>query len=329
MNRPNYRRRRRGVYIPPLIKLLALLLAALLAALGWLAYQTFFRTPQEAPANPVAAGQPSPSEAALPAQITTPSGVACTLTRLGTDAIYSGDLVLVNNWTAFHFPDNQADELVCILEERTDSYYVRDGTVLLLPQAMSALNDLMDAFKAQGSRKSVQIIAGHRTAEYQQHLFEQSAKRNGLEHAQRYVAQPGCSEHHTGLVVDMGNMDGNFMDSAGDYTWLTENCQDYGWVVRYETGKEELTGIWDEPWHFRYVGIPHAAEMVRLGYCLEEYIDYLKKFPLDGDHLVIDCADGKYEVWYAEGDETYLPDGKIYSVSGNNVDGVVVTCKIG
>ena len=59
---------------------------------------------------------------------------------------------------------------------------------------MQAQNSLMDAFKAQGSRKSVQIVAGHRTTAYQQHLFDQSAERNGLEHAKKYVAQPGHSE---------------------------------------------------------------------------------------------------------------------------------------
>ena len=143
------------------------------------------------------------------------------------------------------------------------------------------------------------------------------------------MAQPGHSEHHTGLVVDVGTMNGEFMDSSGDYAWITENCQDYGWVVRYETGKEERTGIWDEPWHFRYVGIPHATEMVRRDYCLEEYIDYLKQFPQDGEHLMIDCVSGQYEVWYTEGCEVYLPDSKLYTVSGNNVDGVIVTCRIG
>lgn len=321
----NYRRRR-GVYIPPPIKLLALLLAAA-GVFVWLRHSRAPGSERPAAGGPDSV-QREPSHEPLPEKTTTPSGVSCTLTQLGEDAIYTGNLILVNNWTAFHFPDNQTEALSCILDERTDSYYVRDGSVLLMPEALQALNDMMDAFKAQGSRKSVQIVAGHRTTEYQQHLFDQSAERNGLEHAKKYVAQPGCSEHHTGLVVDMGTMDGEFMESSGDYAWITANCQDYGWVVRYETGKEELTGIWDEPWHFRYVGVPHATEMVRLDYCLEEYITYLKQFPLDGEHLIIDCASGKYEVWYAQGGETYLPDDRPYTVSGNNVDGVIVTCRI-
>lgn len=326
MKKLNYRRKkRRGVYIHPLFKLLVLLLAAA-GLFAW-----YRRSPGDGHTGHQTAPQPVQNPAIqdqLPETITTPAGVACTLERLGTDAVYTGNLILVNNWTKFHFPDNQAEQLSCILEERTDSYVVRDSTVLLMPEALQALNDMMDAFRAQGSRKSVQIIAGHRTTEYQQHLFDQSAERNGLEHAKKYVAQPGCSEHHTGLVVDMGTMDGEFMESSDDYVWITEHCQEYGWVVRYESGKEEITGIWDEPWHFRYVGIPHATEMVRQGYCLEEYIDYLKNFPLDGEHLIIDCTTGKYEVWYAQGDETYLPDNKLYTVSGNNTDGVIVTCQI-
>src|SRR5699024_4721472 len=68
----------------------------------------------------------------------------------------------------------------------------------------------------------------------------------------------------------------------GEYAWINENCQDYGWVVRYDQAKAELTGIYDEPWHFRYVGVPHATKMAGLDLCLEENIDYLKDFTFEG-----------------------------------------------
>ena len=102
-----------------------------------------------------------------------------------------------------------------------------------------------------------------------------------------------------------------------------------GWVVRYKKAKEPLTGIGDEPWHFRYVGVPHAAVMTEKGLCLEEYTDYLKEFPFDGQHLAVDWGGERYEIWYCPGTSAYLPDSGEYTVSGNNVDGVVVTCKIG
>ena len=327
----NYRRRRRGVYIPPPIKLLALLLAAA----GVFAWVRHDRGPgAEQPAGsgtePV---QGEPSHDPLPEKITTPAGVACTLTRLGEDAVYTGNLILVNNWTPFRFPADQESQLACVLDGKSGSYYVRDATVYLLPEALDALNRMLDDFQAQGGSKSVNVVAGHRTAEFQQHLFDQSAERSGQEHAEKYVAKPGGSEHHTGLVVDFSLFysDGSSAeyDGSGEYAWINANCQNYGYVVRYEAGKEELTGIWDEPWHFRYIGVPHATQAAAQGLCLEEYIDYLKQFPFEGEHLTIQCAAGAYEVWYTQGTEVYLPDSGEYSVSGNNVDGVVVTFKIG
>jgi len=322
--------RRRRVYIGPVEIAVALLVIGLA---GFLAFRYRNAPEKNLEDDPVPAGDTVAQPQEPQRHVTTASGIACTLTDLGEDAVYAGELVLVNNWTEFRFPEGQEAGLLCILDNKTDSYYVRDATVLLEPVALDALNAMMDAFRAQGGSKTVNVIAGHRTAEYQQHLFDQSAERNGLEHAQKYVAQPGGSEHHTGLVVDLAvrynDGSSDYMDSTGEYAWITENCQDYGYVVRYEEGKEAITGIWDEPWHFRYLGIPHATKATELGLCLEEYIDYLKDYTFDGEHLAITCAEGDYEVWYAQGSEVYLPDSGEYRVSGNNVDGIIVTCKVG
>jgi len=199
--------------------------------------------------------------------------------------------------------------------------------------ALEALNRMLDAFRDQGGSKTVNVVAGYRTEAFQQHLFDQSVERNGREHAEEFVAQPGGSEHHTGLVVDFSIFyeDGTSAEyrGTGEYAWINGNCQDYGWVVRYAKEKEPLTGIGDEPWHFRYVGVPHATVMAEEGLCLEEYTDYLKGFPFDGRHLAVDCGGERYEIWYCAGTAAYLPDSGEYAVSGNNVDGVVVTCKVG
>ena len=261
----------------------------------------------------------------------TASGIPCTLPSLSQNAIHTGELILVNNWTPYQFPEEQ--ELVCIYEKKSSGYYVRDLSVYLSPVAMTALDKMMVEFREQGGPKGMNVVAGYRTAEEQQHLFDQSAQRNGLEHAQKYVAQPGGSEHHTGLVVDFSIMqeDGSSRDydGSGAYAWIGQNCQEYGFVVRYAPGKEELTGIYDEPWHFRYLGVPHATHITSLGMCLEEYIDYLKDYTFEGEHLTIECSEGTYEVWYTEGTQVYLPDSGEYQISGNNVDGVIVTVKIG
>ena len=321
-----YSGRRRGVYISPLYVVLALVLAAAAIFL-------FFRQPEEdGPNEPqgVQTNQPVQSEEPRPAKAATASGIPCTLTELGEEAVHTGELILVNNQILFRFPREQ--ELVSIYQEKSGNYYVRDMEVLLSPAAMGPLNALLDDFLEQGGSKSVNVVAGHRTEEFQQHLFDQSAERSGLDHAKKYVAQPGGSEHHTGLVVDLSilHSDGTSgdYDGTGEYAWINENCHRYGWVVRYEAGKEELTGIWDEPWHFRYVGVPHATAMAAEGLCLEEYIDELRRYPFEGEHLTVDCADGTYEIWYCQGTEAYLPDSGDYQVSGNNVDGFVVTYKV-
>ncbi len=258
-------------------------------------------------------------------------GVTCVLTELGEDAIHRGEQILVNNWTEYVFPE-EAD-LVNVYNEKTRTYYVKDTTVDVGPVTMEALNDLMDAFAAQGGSKTVMVISGYRTSDFQQHLFDQSVERNGKEHADRYVAQPGGSEHHTGYAIDFqiyhaGDGTCYEYDGTGEYAWINSHCQDYGFIVRYDQAKADLTGIYYEPWHFRYLGVPHATKVVELGLCLEEYIDHLKDFTFEGEHLKIQCAQGDYEAWYCEGTQAWLPQEGEYTVSGNNVDGFIVTYKV-
>lgn len=324
--RRTQRARRRNMAIRPALLSLFLLAVAVFAVREL--------TPP-APAAPGGRGTSSLASSAPPAagrpgvQAVTASGVPCTLTELGEESIHTGDLVLVNNWTLYHFPEEQP--LESIYEGKTSSYYVRDREVYLAPHALEALNALMDAFQAQGGSKTVNVVAGYRTEAFQRHLFDQSAARSGQAHAEKFVAQPGGSEHHTGLVVDFSilHADGTSEEyrGQGEYAWLNENCHRYGWTVRYGAEKEALTGIADEPWHFRYTGVPHATAMAVEGLCLEEYTAYLKNYPFDGPHLLVECADGKYEIWYCPGTAAYLPDSGGYTVSGNNVDGLIVTCK--
>ena len=82
--------------------------------------------------------------------------------------------------------------------------------------------------------------------------------------ALKTVAIPGTSEHHLGLAVDL------LGDEA--IAWFTEHCWDYGFIVRYTEDKESITGIIDEPWHFRYVGTEVSLDMKDSGLCLEEYL---------------------------------------------------------
>ena len=88
------------------------------------------------------------------------------------------------------------------------------------------------------------------------------------------VAKAGTSEHHTGLAIDFNIAEDSFANSES-YRWLLENAENYGFIMRYSEEKQPITGIVNESWHWRFVGINHAKAINSLDMCLEEYIDYL------------------------------------------------------
>lgn len=99
----------------------------------------------------------------------------------------------------------------------------------------------------------------------------------------QYLMPAGHSEHHTGLALDI--IDHVFLDTGKSlhtdfqytaaYTWLMNNIADYGFILRYPAGKESITNVNFEPWHFRYVGAENARYIQRNGLTLEEYIQLL------------------------------------------------------
>ena len=92
--------------------------------------------------------------------------------------------------------------------------------------------------------------------------------------AEDYVALPGTSEHELGLSVDI-NADNAYVEDDEVYDWLDANAYKYGFIKRYANDKIDITGINNEPWHYRYVGYEHALYMQEHNLCLEEYIEYL------------------------------------------------------
>ena len=88
--------------------------------------------------------------------------------------------------------------------------------------------------------------------------------------ALKWASLPGCSEHQSGLAVDI-NATGD-TDSSTAYEWLAENAYKYGFILRYPEGKENITGIDYEPWHYRFVGVGEAKKIKNSGLCLEEYL---------------------------------------------------------
>lgn len=128
------------------------------------------------------------------------------------------------------------------------------------------------------------VREGYRTTQEQQKIMDEKIEEyraEGYSHseakelAEKYVAIPGTSEHQLGLSVDI-NADTSKCSSDAVYAWLAENAYKYGFIKRYPSEKVEITGINNEPWHYRYVGTEAAAQMQESGLCLEEYIEQLK-----------------------------------------------------
>lgn len=260
--------------------------------------------------------------------------------------IGDGNLVLVNNNIPFKGTVTE-DELDVVREKKNSAYSVKDYTVLVQPEVMEHLNTmLLDFYTATGS-SGVMVNAGYRTLEYQQDLYDEDLASSG-ENSSSLVAKPGYSEHHTGLAIDFTVYEDNKYDQSkigtGDYAWINENCHKYGFINRYPLGKEALTMIDNEPWHFRYVGVAHATAMKNFDFCLEEYIDFIKNYTILNGFLSVNTDDGaQYMIYYTpmgesdstsiyipikEGADTPDPSDDVpypYEISGNNVDGWIVT----
>lgn len=242
-------------------------------------------------------------------------------------ALSEGTLVLVN---ADHAFDPALPQTVSIYENKTQSYLVKDIYLSVTAEAMAALNRWMDDFAAQTGITDVNIVAGWRSYDDQLSIYDNAVVAKGQAHADAYIALPGHSEHHTGLAVDLDTYDvaagtsGGF-DGIGAYAWAVERAWEYGFVQRYPPAKSTITGINYESWHFRYVGLPHAYVMTTENLCLEEYIDYLRSFPFDGDHLTVTCQGSAYELYYCPGRNIVVPTSGDYTISGNNIDGFIIT----
>lgn len=307
------RRRYRGRLRPQFI-IFCLVMALLLGGMIFLLVRCAAGDDEPADTPPVEDGQ-NTGDTVDPAAI--PASYVPATADMG-----EGPLILVSNDQAYTFPEVN---MVVSLEERTGDYLVRDYSIQQEEEAFRAFDRMLSDFAAATGLQDVNITSAFRSYEEQESVFNASAEANGLEHAKKYVTNPGHSEHHTGLAVDLNvyNVsDGTCydFDGQGEYKWIYDHCKDYGIVLRYSLDKEYLTGISAESWHFRYVGVPHAAYMKENLLCLEEYIDLLRDYPV-GKPLVYDG----YTVYFCPKDALYVPQSGNYTVSGNNVDGYIVT----
>ena len=144
------------------------------------------------------------------------------------------------------------------------------------------LMEMLSDMKEQGL--SHVVCSGYRTLDKQEMLFNRKVSayvkqgysmEEANQMARRLLSIPGSGEHCLGLAVDIycesyQKLEAGFAETK-EGKWLREHCWDYGFILRYDQGKEELTGIDYEPWHFRYVGKAAAQYLKETGMCLEEF----------------------------------------------------------
>ena len=267
---------------------------------------------------------------------------------LTEEDVHTGDLILVNYAYPYTFPADAEAEITPVSAYKNDKYYVRDNTSKLRKSTIEKFNILTEAYFAATGFSSLQVNSGYRSYQEQVDLYASYVETNGEEYAKAYVANPGYSEHHTGLAMDLNvYVPGEgiyYVESYEPCAWFRENCEDYGFILRYPSEKVDITGINYESWHYRYVGTPHSQIMEDRNLCLEEYIDFLRSYTYEGTRLLYNMETGTAEtiapddpyeegilIYYvpAEEGETQcpIPADCTYTVSGNNVDGFIVTAE--
>lgn len=188
------------------------------------------------------------------------------------DANFSS-LLLVNGQNPL--PDTYDSEVRASLVE-IDPQYRNNNYVTQIHKDVYPYITAMVA-TAQSEGVDLRVWSPFRSYAIQNDLFQKQVNRVGGDEAKAatVVARPGTSEHNTGLCADF-NMASDAFENTPMYTWMTENAENFGFVMRYRKDKQPITGVIHESWHWRFVGIKHAKEMNRLDMCLEEYVEYLE-----------------------------------------------------
>ncbi|WP_397538184.1 VanY-A/VanY-F/VanY-M family D-Ala-D-Ala carboxypeptidase [Rummeliibacillus pycnus] len=231
------------------------------------------------------------------------------------EQIYQGNLLLVNSKYPIHSESIKSDVVnLNARNELVKGYSLFNNETYLSEEIAHKFSNMtLDA--EEDGVSSFLISSGFRNFGEQNKLYKEMSSNRAL--------PAGYSEHNLGLSLDVGSSQGK-MEVAPEGKWIKENAWKYGFTLRYPEDKTDITGIQYEPWHIRYVGLPHSAIMKEKNFVLEEYLDFIK----EEKHISATVNGQKYEVFYypvTENTTINVPANLRYEVSGNNTDGVIVT----
>ncbi len=335
MNEPNIKKPKQNkrTLIPRIILLvLAIFLLIAIIILGNdMVGSAHTSEPNPQGQSSVASASPSDSANAAKPQTDTPAAKdpkpdILTLTNAER---HTGDLILVNSSHAYDF-DANADtvQLTNIKEHQSISYPVDKEEFQVAARMLPHLDEMIAACNSALNVSTTSISSAYRSREYQQNVWNETEQNNGADYANKYVSVPGFSEHHTGLAVDLGitNSDGSLgsFSESQNAIWMDEHSWEYGFVRRFKEDKVSVTGISNESWHFRYIGVPHAAYMKEQNLALEEYIDYLRNNTSETAPLTVTHGGQTWTIYHTAETSIPKPNGN-YEISGDNIDGCIIT----
>jgi len=138
-------------------------------------------------------------------------------------------------------------------------------------ESAKAVEEMVDA----ASKDAIYLygLSGYRSYETQKNLYEYNVETQGESYSDKYVAKPGASEHQLGEAMDLATSSGWIYEGCPEANWIANNAYKYGFIVRYEAGKEDITGYNYEPWHVRYVGSEMAEKIYNDRITLEEFAE--------------------------------------------------------
>lgn len=187
---------------------------------------------------------------------------------LSSEQVTRGNLVLVNKDYPID-PVAVPNDILNLYDypEMTEGYVLLDNRIRLSRYVVEQFKLMIQAADQDGVNHFM-ISSGYRDNEEQEELYRDKGSD--------YALPAGHSEHNLGLSLDIGSTQ-KAIDRSPEGKWLRRHAWEYGFILRYPEDKTAITGIQFEPWHFRYVGLPHSLIMHELDYTLEEYLDFLRQ----------------------------------------------------
>ncbi|WP_347941001.1 M15 family metallopeptidase [Peribacillus simplex] len=234
--------------------------------------------------------------------------------EIAKDQVYQGNLLLVNKEHPVHRGGIKSDVVNLFQhKELIEGYGLLDERIRLSQGVAEKFLKMVRAAEKDNVRHFM-ISSGYRNEEEQSQLYQEKGSA--------FALPAGYSEHNLGLSLDISSTLSG-MNEAPEGRWLQKNASKYGFILRYPENKKAITGIEYEPWHFRYVGLPHSRIMQKKNFTLEEYLTYIKEKKKIGGTI----SGVEYEVSYypVSSKKTVKVQANAYEVSGDNMGGVIVT----